>query len=191
MREDRPTNPSPAASVLIVGLPRDVLQRVSTVLKPVGGQARMTLLTTLQEDAARLKPFAVFVDAYLYDFDPEAFDALAQNADTKLGVVNNASEAEELLKRMMSPPDLGERQQAPAPNAAPNRQELPTAKYDTKTIAEALERMEAKRHDRVTAEYDATTIQEAIKHMAKNDGTVTAEYDVTTLREVLKRMNDS
>jgi hypothetical protein len=192
MREDRPTNPSPAVSVLIVGLSRDVLVRVSAVLKPIGGQARMALLATLQEDAARFNPLIIFVDAYLYDFDPKAFEALATNANTALGVVNNANEAEELLKQLINLPESGEHHTAPQPKAAQGRQEFQTAKYDAKTIEEALVRMEAARNELATAKYDTNEIAKALENMeSKRHENVTAEYDAATLRAILKRMDDS
>ena len=165
MSEEPPINPSPAATVLIVGSTRDVLERASEVLAPTGGEARMTTLAKLREDTMQLRPLIVLVDAYLYDFDPQSFDTLARDAGAKLGVVSNSNEAAELLQRAISAPGPSGPHKTSEPTATTGRREFDTAKYDAKTIEDGLERMGATRNELPSQNEDVKTPDEAIKRM--------------------------
>jgi len=192
MSDERPNPPPPGTSVLIVGLTSDVLARVAAFVAPHGMEARMTSLAKLHEDAPRFKPLVVLVDAYLYDFDPNAFDKLARAAGAKLGVVSNAKEAEELLEQMrrasIPPAPIA----SDEPKSVRGPREFDTAKYDAKTLHEALERMGSPRPEFTTAKYDAKTLHEAIERMgAPRRDDDTAKHDARALLEEIKRSDES
>lgn len=192
MSAERPNPSSPGACVLIVGLRPDVLEHVSKALAPRGQHALVTSLARLREDTEQHKPIIVFVDAYLYDFDPKAFDKLALEAGAKLGVVSNAKEALALLEKLQNagPP------KATAPNDSTKqgsrRQEFTTAKYDAKTLQDALERMSSKGLEFDTARYDAKALRKALKKMsAKISESETNQQDAKKLQAVLDQMTSN
>lgn len=196
MSEQRPNQSPPGASVLLVGLTPDVLVRVTAFVAPYGIEARMTTLVKLHTDTAQFQPIVVLVDAYLYDFDTDAFDKLAGEIGAQLGVVSNAKEAEEVLTTMLAPTATNDADaNANAneePKSAPSRQGFDTAKYDRKTIEEALERMGTKRPEFTTAKYDAKTLHEALERMNPKGSLLdTGKYDAATLREAIKRSDES
>ncbi|MBK9261580.1 MAG: hypothetical protein IPM54_17460 [Polyangiaceae bacterium] len=165
MSAERPNHPAPTKTVLIVGLRREAVERASEVLEPSGAEARLTTMTKLREDTAQLKPVVLLVDAYLYDFDPHGFEALARDAGAKLGVVKDSAEAVHLLKRVVSGANPSGLYLAGEPNATQGKLELDTAKYDAKTIEETVERMGAKRLELDTARYDSKTIEAVLERM--------------------------
>lgn len=165
MSEERSNQPLPGASVLIVGLTPDVLARVAAVVAPHRLEARMTTLAKLQADTVHFKPLVVLVDAYLYDFDPKSFDKLAWEVGAKLGIVGSAKEAEALLLQMLPASPAMPQPNRNEPKAAAGPREFTTAKYDAKTLNEALERMGAPRPEFTTAKYDAKTLHEALERM--------------------------
>jgi hypothetical protein len=165
MSEERPNQSSSDASILLVGLMPDVFARAAAIVAPHGITARATTLAKLAADTAHFKPLVVLVDAYVYDFDSHAFDKLARDVGATLGVVGNAKEAEELLESMLRAPRPTESRPADEAKSAPARTEFVTAKYDVKTLNEALERMGANVSDRVTAKFDAKALCDEIKRL--------------------------
>lgn len=117
-------------TVLVVGCDPEVLPRVAAVLAPSGVAVRETNLVDLRNDTAQYRPLVLLVDAGLYDFDPEAFDMVAQDVGAKLGVVGSAREAELMVKRLLSAMTLrGEgpaSQRTPPP---PSSSDEPTQKW--------------------------------------------------------------
>ncbi len=192
MSEERPNPIASGTSVLIVGLTPDVFARVAAFVAPYGIEARTTTLVTLKTDAMQFQPIVFLVDAYLYDFDTSAFDKLAGDIGAKLGVVSNAKEAEEVLATMLAPTTTIDTSANDAPQSTSGRQGFDTAKYDRKTIEEALERMGTKRPEFTTAKYDAKTLHEALERMNPKGSLLdTGKYDAATLREAIKRSDES
>lgn len=173
-------------SILIVGLTNDVVARITACARPLGIEARATSLAKLQDDTAKYRPIVVFVDGYLYDFDPSAFDKLAQKVGAKLAVVSNAKEAETMLAQLLCSPPAPPASSARQTEPPPSRREFETAKYDTKTLHDALARMQPPRPEFQTAKYDAKTLHEALERMSPKrlDGQ-TAMYDPETLEAML------
>ncbi len=169
MSNERPNQAAPGASVLVVGMTPDVLVRVAAFVAPYGIEARTTTLVKLPTDTAQFRPIVVLVDAYLYDFDTSAFDKLARDIGAKLGVVSNAKEAEEILAAMLDAPTTTSTTttdvRASDELTSAGRQGFDTAKYDRKTIEDALERMGTKRPEFTTAKYDKKTLDEALERM--------------------------
>jgi hypothetical protein len=169
MSAERPNQSTSGATVLLVGLSVDVLARISEIVAPCSVNARMTSIAKLHEDTSKFRPFIVLVDSYLYDFDPQAFEKLARTANVKLGVISNIKEAETLVQRILqartagAPPATSRKNSTPPPA---RRQEMETAKYDAKTLHEALGRMGAKRAEFDTAKYDAKTLSDALERMS-------------------------
>lgn len=165
MSED-PSNPAlTTRSVLIVGLARDVFTRTAEVVANYGLEAHMSSLAKLEVDTAHYKPLVVLVDSYLYDFDPNAFEKLARKAGAKLGAVGSAKEAEVLLQNILSPQAPPKTEASDAFAAPVSTRDFATAKYDAKTLDQALERMSTKRMEVDTAKYDAKTLREVIKRL--------------------------
>jgi len=156
MSEELSNLPPPGASVLIVGLTPDVLARTAAILAPHSMEVRTSTLVSLRADATLFKPLVVFIDAYLYDFDPVSFDELATEVGAKLGVISNAKEAEALLART-----LRTSTQTPAASADERKSSAPrefdTARYDAKTLHDALQRMGVPQFDEETSSSDAST----------------------------------
>ena len=169
MSAERPKQSIIGATVLLVGLSADVLARICEIVAPCGANAHMTSIAKLREDTTKFKPFIVLVDSYLYDFDPQAFEKLARTANVKLGVISNVKEAETLVTRMLqartaaAPPATARKNSTPPPA---RRQDMETAKYDAKTLHEALGRMVSKRAEFDTAKYDAKTLSDALERMS-------------------------
>jgi len=192
MSEERPKQTASGASVLLVGLTPDVLVHVSAFVAPHGIKARATTLVKLHQDTAQFKPIVVLVDAYLYDFDTNAFDKLAREIGAKLGVVSGAKEAEKVLATMLFAPTTTIDPNAnDGPKSAPGKQGFDTAKYDKKTIEDALERMGTKRPEFTTAKYDKKTLDEALERMnPKRSDQDTGKYDAAALIEAIKRSDE-
>jgi hypothetical protein len=184
-----PNQPLPGASVLIVGLTTDVFERISKMLAPHGIQALMTSLARLRTDAVNQKPLVVLVDAYLYDFDPLAFNHLASDVGAQLGVISNAKEGIQLLENLLQPSAPKEVRPDKPPKPAAVRREFDTAKYDAKTLHEALERMGTKRPAFDTARYDAKTLHAALERLNAKSSTPAAEnHDPDALHAGLDEM---
>ncbi len=193
MNEERPKQTVSSGSILLVGLTPDVLVRVTAFVAPHGIEARSTTLVKLHLDTAQFQPIVVLVDAYLYDFDTSAFDKLASDIGAKLGVVSNAKEAEEMLANLLLAPTTTTAADAlDALKSASDRQGFDTAKYDKKTIDDALERMGSKRPEFTTAKYDKKTLDEALERMnPKRSDQDTGKYDAGALLEAIKRSDES
>ncbi len=178
------------ASVLIVGLNSNDVSRIAAAARPHGVEARATSLAKLQADTAQYRPIVVFVDAYLYDFDPQAFDKLAANAGAKLAVVSNVRDAETLLSQLLNASKSSTPEPPIASPPTSGRREFETAKYDAKTLHEALERFESKETKRaefVTAKYDAKTLEAALERMTtKGLDSQTSTYDAKTIAAMLE-----
>jgi hypothetical protein len=113
-----------APTVLAVGCAPDVLSSASRVLRPMGVALSETTLLDLRTDSARLRPLVLLVDAELYDFDPEAFDMVAQDVGAKLGVVGSPQEAEVTIGGLidgLSRRSGGAASQRPPPPSAEER----------------------------------------------------------------------
>lgn len=166
--EKRRTSSTPAAlaghTVLIVGATADVLRCACRVLERRGIVARTTTLDRLREDAANLKPLMLLIDASVDDFDPEALAALAHDVGTKLSIVNDAKEAEWVLDRLVGSTSTN----ASAPPARP-RLELDTARMAPGALQAAIDSMSKSRFEIETAKYDAKTIRDAIERMNEPD----------------------
>lgn len=213
MNGERPNQSSAGASVLLVGLSADVFARVSDIVSPHGVQARTTSLAKLRDDTAKFKPFIVLVDAYLYDFDPQAFEKLARTIGAKLGIVSNVKDAENLVLRILNASSSSLARSSSNSTPAPRRQDFETAKYDAKTLHDALGRMGGKRPEFDTARYDAKTLNEALERMSpkrlepqtteptrqappakpeaaspQNAGSETVQYDPKTLEAMLEQV---
>lgn len=187
--------PKPGTSILIVGLTPDVLAHVRAVVAPHGMDARATTLVKLRADTLLYKPFVVLVDAYLYDFDPPSFDKLAHEVGAKVGIVGSAKEAEALLLQMLSPPTPSVASTPAEPDkplTSTGRREFETAKYDVKTLNDALERMSRPRPEFTTAKYDAKTLEEALERMgAQRSDSEADEADDAASSDKIERPDDS
>jgi len=92
----------PAPTVLAVGCPSEVLAGASAVLGESGVSLELTNLIDLRTDSARFRPLVLLVDAELYEFDPEAFDMVAQDVGAKLAVAASAKEAEITVAKLLA-----------------------------------------------------------------------------------------
>jgi hypothetical protein len=117
----------PLATVLVVGCDPEVLRRLAATLGPNGIMVRETNLMDLRTDTAVHRPLVLLVDAGLYEFDPEAFDMVAQDVGSKLGVVGSAREAELTVKRLLSAMSLRGETTAPISQRAPLSQRAPVS----------------------------------------------------------------
>jgi len=103
MVETRPTPLNiPVPTVLAVGCAAEVVKRAASVLAATGIGLQETNLIDLRTDSAKLRPLVLLVDAELYEFDPEAFDMVAQDVGSKLGVAVNAQEAETTILHLLA-----------------------------------------------------------------------------------------
>jgi len=137
MALDRPTPVSfHAPTVLAVGLPPDTLSRASVTLGPSGVSLRETNLLDLRSDSAQFRPLVLLVDAELYDFDPEAFDMVAQDVGAKLGVAGSAREAEVTLGQLLAGIN---RNGSAFPPPLPSSADAKTDKWDFSDVVAAVE----------------------------------------------------
>ncbi|MRG94923.1 hypothetical protein [Polyangium spumosum] len=134
MALDRPTPVTfHAPMVLAVGLPPATLSRAGVVLEPSGVALRESNLLDLRSDSAKYRPLVLLVDAELYDFDPEAFDMVAQDVGAKLGVAGSAREAEVTLGQLMAA--LARKSAFPPP---PSSADAKTDKWDFSEVVAAV-----------------------------------------------------
>lgn len=109
----------PIPTVLVVGDIPGAMQRLSVILGPTGIRLRETNLMDLRSDSATLRPIVLLVDLGIYDFDPEAFEMVAQDVGAELGVVASAQEAELTVKRLLSAPAQRGDHRPPSPQDNP------------------------------------------------------------------------
>jgi hypothetical protein len=135
MALDRPTPVSfHAPTVLAVGLPSETFLRAGGVLEPSGVALRETNLLDLRSDSAQFRPLVLLVDAELYDFDPEAFDMVAQDVGAKLGVAGSAREAEVTLGQLIAAALTRKSAFPPPPSSA----DAKTDKWDFSDVVAAV-----------------------------------------------------
>ncbi len=126
--QQRPTPVNfPAPTVLAVGCTPEILTRASATL-PYGVALRSTNLLDLRSDSAQYRPLVLLVDAELYDFDPEAFDMVAQDVGSKLGVAGSPQEAEVTLGQLLAA--LTRRSDEKVSQGPPSSDAAETAKWD-------------------------------------------------------------
>ncbi len=162
--EERRTRSAPTSLsghvVLIVGPTPEVLRRATMLLGSRGIVARTTTLQHLRADAKQLKPLMLLVDANVYELDRPGLTTFVQETGIKLSVVSNVNELDSLLESVLS---------AANPSGLHRAVEHDTAKYDPKTLQDALDQMAGKRTEFETAKYDAKTILEAVALMEASD----------------------
>lgn len=154
-------------TVLIVGATAEILWCARKMLEPRGIVARTTTLEQLRDDAMRLRPLMLIVNVSECDYDPEALATLAHDAEMRIGMVTDAKEAESVLERLIAV--VGPNVPARPPDAPRPRLELDTARMSANALQEAIDRMGGRRFEPVTAKYDAKTITDAIERMSAEE----------------------
>lgn len=193
MSQELPKQAPHGTSILLVGMTPDVLVRVTAFVAPHGIETRATTLVKLHADTAKFRPIVILVDTYLYEFDADAFDKLVSKAGVKLGVVSSAKEAEKILTQMLpAPVSTTDATADDDQKSASGQQAFETARYDKKTIDEALKRMGSKGPEFTTAKYDKKTLHDALERMNTNPSDLeTGKYDAAALRAAIKRSDES
>lgn len=174
-------------SVLVLSVTNSVLVRTRELLEPRGFAAAETSLTDIRKDVTQFKPAVVFIDASLYDFDPQAFDTIARENGTKLAVVNNVKDAEPLLQRLVNPTNPSGLYRMPAPDPTNAILEADTAKYDKETVHNKLEEMR-EMGEADTIKVDRKSMIEQVRALSQQQQAPTARYDRNTVREQLQRL---
>jgi hypothetical protein len=174
--------------IVVLSTTEALLSRTREVIEPRGFSATDTSLTTVRQDVTRYKPSVLFIDHSLYEFDPEAFDALARETNTKLAIVNDVKQADSLLQRLINPANPSGLYAATNSDPEAALLEADTGKYDAQTVHTQLEKMrEIGEAD--TLKLDRQTLQKQLQNFREEQSPFeTIRSDRKTLRDQLERL---
>jgi hypothetical protein len=92
--------------VLAVGCPPSMVQRCMEVATPWGVVIAESDLMNMRTEAARARPIALLMTRDVYAFDPEEFQALAQDVGAVLVVARSEAFAATQIERLLGLPAL-------------------------------------------------------------------------------------